>query len=311
MLREPKSEASAIRENSHPQAYEKAEYREQQISNLQPSSLPVATGMMNMLILSSNTSENRKVKAEKTSEYSVTYNYGREYGLEAAPLPPNKHTNNPSATLYEASNINSNIKIDSGGYYGTGNSGGGATGARRNSSSVAENHGTATAHHNQTTKYKSHSKQKWICDHCGKVYKHPNCLSKHKWEHTDAWKETNKLSISKHQQVQLLEAASVLIGLSNPNAKEFIPKSENKISATLSDDGFKHLQISSNTTSTIPPAILSSQSLPSMSTMSNMSLIMDYRGSDVNMEGAPSTGYSDDEDLESIDSNPRVFGMEL
>ncbi|XJO76338.1 hypothetical protein BDV3_006876 [Batrachochytrium dendrobatidis] len=55
-------------------------------------------------------------------------------------------------------------------------------------------------------------KTPYICVSCGKKYKHPNCLAKHKWEHTDYWKETSKLSISKHQQVQLLEAASVLIG---------------------------------------------------------------------------------------------------
>jgi hypothetical protein len=59
-------------------------------------------------------------------------------------------------------------------------------------------------------------KGKWVCDSCGKTYKHPNCLGKHRWEHTEAWKETNKLSISKHQQVKLLEAASVLVGLHSP-----------------------------------------------------------------------------------------------
>ena len=30
------------------------------------------------------------------------------------------------------------------------------------------------------------------------------------WEHTPEWQYTSKLLISKHQQVQLLEAASVL-----------------------------------------------------------------------------------------------------
>lgn len=56
-------------------------------------------------------------------------------------------------------------------------------------------------------------KQKFICQECLKEYKHQNCLQKHKWEHTLAWQETSKLSISKHQQVQLLEAATVLIDL--------------------------------------------------------------------------------------------------
>jgi len=49
------------------------------------------------------------------------------------------------------------------------------------------------------------------CDKCGKGYKHSSCLSKHLWEHTPEWSYTSKLLISKHQQVQLLEAASVLV----------------------------------------------------------------------------------------------------
>lgn len=49
------------------------------------------------------------------------------------------------------------------------------------------------------------------CDKCGKGYKHSSCLSKHLWEHTPEWSFTSKLLISKHQQVQLLEAASVLL----------------------------------------------------------------------------------------------------
>ncbi|KAJ3277811.1 hypothetical protein HK104_002949 [Borealophlyctis nickersoniae] len=53
------------------------------------------------------------------------------------------------------------------------------------------------------------------CETCGKVYKHPNCLSKHKWEHTEHWKEAAKFSLSKHQQVQLLEAASILVAFGN------------------------------------------------------------------------------------------------
>ena len=35
------------------------------------------------------------------------------------------------------------------------------------------------------------------------------------WEHTPEWQVTSKLLISKHQQVQLLEAASVLMGMNN------------------------------------------------------------------------------------------------
>ncbi|KAJ9155085.1 Tat pathway signal sequence [Pleurostoma richardsiae] len=51
------------------------------------------------------------------------------------------------------------------------------------------------------------------CDKCGKGYKHSSCLTKHLWEHTPEWSYTSKLLISKHQQVQLLEAASVLVSM--------------------------------------------------------------------------------------------------
>ncbi|KAI9255810.1 hypothetical protein BDA99DRAFT_562311 [Phascolomyces articulosus] len=51
------------------------------------------------------------------------------------------------------------------------------------------------------------------CDDCGKVYKHPNCLSKHRWEHSEQWELTSKLLLTKHQQVQMLEAAAILVSL--------------------------------------------------------------------------------------------------
>lgn len=38
-----------------------------------------------------------------------------------------------------------------------------------------------------------------------KIYRHPNCLNKHRWEHTRQWREASKFVLSKHQQVQLLE----------------------------------------------------------------------------------------------------------
>ncbi|CAO3662253.1 unnamed protein product [Umbelopsis vinacea] len=51
------------------------------------------------------------------------------------------------------------------------------------------------------------------CDECGKVYKHANCLYKHRWEHSEQWAMTSKLNITKHQQVQLLEAAAILVNM--------------------------------------------------------------------------------------------------
>ncbi|KAL2164600.1 hypothetical protein VTH06DRAFT_3817 [Thermothelomyces fergusii] len=57
------------------------------------------------------------------------------------------------------------------------------------------------------------------CEKCGKGYKHSSCLNKHLWEHTPEWSYTSKLLISKHQQVQLLEAASVLVAMNNSAGK--------------------------------------------------------------------------------------------
>ncbi|KAF9130312.1 hypothetical protein BGW39_003237 [Mortierella sp. 14UC] len=51
------------------------------------------------------------------------------------------------------------------------------------------------------------------CTECGKVYKHPNCLWKHRWLHSQYWKSATKFLLSKHQQVQLMEAAAILLGM--------------------------------------------------------------------------------------------------
>ncbi|KAG0231721.1 hypothetical protein BGW42_008673 [Actinomortierella wolfii] len=51
------------------------------------------------------------------------------------------------------------------------------------------------------------------CANCGKVYKHPNCLAKHRWEHSKYWKSATKFYLSKHQQVRMMEAAAILLGL--------------------------------------------------------------------------------------------------
>ncbi|KAI9063682.1 hypothetical protein FKP32DRAFT_1676370 [Trametes sanguinea] len=48
------------------------------------------------------------------------------------------------------------------------------------------------------------------CESCSKVYRHPSCLIKHRWEHSPHWREASKFMLSKHQQVQLLEAAAIL-----------------------------------------------------------------------------------------------------
>ncbi|QRV93253.1 C2H2 zinc finger [Ceratobasidium sp. AG-Ba] len=55
------------------------------------------------------------------------------------------------------------------------------------------------------------------CETCSKVYRHPNCLVKHRWEHSPHWREASKFLLSKHQQVQMLEAAAILSHISPQN----------------------------------------------------------------------------------------------
>lgn len=56
------------------------------------------------------------------------------------------------------------------------------------------------------------------CGECGKVYKHRNCLVKHHWEHHALWPLTKRFCQTKHQQVQLMEAAHVLSEMVVPPA---------------------------------------------------------------------------------------------
>lgn len=57
------------------------------------------------------------------------------------------------------------------------------------------------------------------CNDCGKSYKSHNCLQKHRWEHSEEWELTKKLPLTKHQQVQMLEAAAILIGMDRRQPK--------------------------------------------------------------------------------------------
>ncbi|KFH62897.1 hypothetical protein MVEG_11421 [Podila verticillata NRRL 6337] len=58
------------------------------------------------------------------------------------------------------------------------------------------------------------------CMDCGKVYKHPNCLWKHRWEHSTYWKSATKFLLSKHQQVRMMEAAAILLGIDEARAAD-------------------------------------------------------------------------------------------
>lgn len=50
------------------------------------------------------------------------------------------------------------------------------------------------------------------------------CLWYLRWEHDPAWAVTSKLLISKHQQVQLLEAATVLVAMNEPMTVDELPE---------------------------------------------------------------------------------------
>ncbi|KAI1267423.1 hypothetical protein F5Y18DRAFT_337534 [Xylariaceae sp. FL1019] len=95
------------------------------------------------------------------------------------------------------------------------------------------------------------------CDKCGKGYKHSSCLTKHLWEHTPEWSYTSKLLISKHQQVQLLEAASVLVTMNNndaatPPESAKDPASETE-SASPTASGYSEHQDGRSSVDTTPP----------------------------------------------------------
>ncbi|BFZ55656.1 hypothetical protein PYCC9005_002697 [Savitreella phatthalungensis] len=61
-----------------------------------------------------------------------------------------------------------------------------------------------------------------LCQHCGKNYKHQQCLVKHLWEHSPYWTTIPETSqpLSKHQRVQLLEGASILFKMGSPGGNE-------------------------------------------------------------------------------------------
>lgn len=65
-------------------------------------------------------------------------------------------------------------------------------------------------------------KEELKCQACGKGYKHVSSLAKHLWEHTPEWNVTSKLLISKHQQVQLLEAASILVSMNEEDDEDAV-----------------------------------------------------------------------------------------
>ncbi|EME87930.1 uncharacterized protein MYCFIDRAFT_85891 [Pseudocercospora fijiensis CIRAD86] len=91
------------------------------------------------------------------------------------------------------------------------------------------------------------------CEHCGKAYKHGSCLNKHLWEHTPQWQYTSKLLISKHQQVQLLEAASVLVAMNQDGSAANDSDNSSSPAASGSSDMRDGDEELSSTETTPPP----------------------------------------------------------
>lgn len=92
------------------------------------------------------------------------------------------------------------------------------------------------------------------CEKCGKGYKHSSCLTKHLWEHTPEWQYTSKLLISKHQQVQLLEAASVLVAM-NQEGESAKDSDHSSVSPAASGSSDLRDDDLSSTDTTPPPQV--------------------------------------------------------
>jgi hypothetical protein len=73
-----------------------------------------------------------------------------------------------------------------------------------------------------------------------------------RWEHDPAWSITSKLLISKHQQVQLLEAASVLVNMNIDEEPERSPEADSELS-TGSPDALSDVRDGISSAETTPP----------------------------------------------------------
>ncbi|VEU19566.1 DEKNAAC100576 [Brettanomyces naardenensis] len=112
-------------------------------------------------------------------------------------------------------------------------------------------------------------KEELKCEACGKGYKHITSLAKHLWEHTPEWQRTKKLSISKHQQVQLLEAASILCSMNEKKKADEMAAATHRRSVSptqqlngyADNSGYQLSTARKNSMSRYPPSSLSG-SLP-------------------------------------------------
>jgi len=100
------------------------------------------------------------------------------------------------------------------------------------------------------------------------------CCLPARWEHTPEWSYTSKLLISKHQQVQLLEAASVLVAMNGNPPRRPTAAAVPAASASVP------------TTTTTPPDLGR------------------HFSSDRDSSSPPASGYSEQQDRSSADTTP-------
>lgn len=90
------------------------------------------------------------------------------------------------------------------------------------------------------------------------------------WEHTPEWSYTSKLLISKHQQVQLLEAASVLVNMNHGPSSESAKASDSDNSLSPVASGSSDIQDDeSSSVETTPPPMSDHVDFPSGSEIRN------------------------------------------
>ncbi|EIN05574.1 hypothetical protein PUNSTDRAFT_54941 [Punctularia strigosozonata HHB-11173 SS5] len=106
----------------------------------------------------------------------------------------------------------------------------------------------------------------FTCESCSKVYRHPSCLIKHRWEHTPQWREASKFVLSKHQQVQLLEAAAILSHISPDATGTSLPEDRSLWPSFLSGGMIPSPSTSASTAGVhAPPTAPTSSSVPATS----------------------------------------------
>ncbi|KAG2130680.1 hypothetical protein DEU56DRAFT_815107 [Suillus clintonianus] len=112
----------------------------------------------------------------------------------------------------------------------------------------------------------------FTCESCSKVYRHPSCLIKHRWEHTPQWREASKFVLSKHQQVQLLEAAAILSHLSPSSTNGASLPEDRSLWPTFLSGGIvppPALGSANEGTDTLSPSKPISSSVPATSVLSS------------------------------------------